>query len=253
MTDNVDPYPISITRECLSLSQIEVEKIIHLFLDSHTNITKSYCSKCHFWECTFETIDGLVCFNVNLFGCEKPNEIIVEFQRISGSSLIFSSIFREFKLKREEGLFPQVSENILEKDNVNNDNNNKNDEDEEEKDGNHSENSSDLRIKLQIQDPPPLTSQESEKAIEALRCWLSFDPLEASNAIGCLQDPDISSLPSFKLLKMEAIREKNEINDGENEIRKISHYDHILLEGNSSVCSDKNNESNTNHKIETNE
>lgn len=239
---NLEPFPISMNREFLSLSQIEVEKIIHIFLESR-DIRKSYCSKCHSWQCSLETIEGLVCFNVTLFPSDTPNEVVVEFQRISGSSLIFGSIFREFKSKREES-FDNKNHNL--NNSNNNDINNLQQQQTEEngkEDDNHNHNhnqqqhqqqhqtydyGSETIERLQIQDPPSLSSQESEKAIEALRYWLSFDPLEAATAIECLRDPDISTIPSFKLLKMEAIREKTQLTNQESS--KLEHNHHTSFE-----------------------
>lgn len=212
MNQNNNLNPISINSELISLSQTEVEKLIHIFLESK-EIQKSYCSKCHSWQCCLETIEGSVCFNVNLFPSEISNQVIVEFQRISGSSLIFGTIFRDFKSKREESFSNQNEENI----NLNQNNNILIE---------HEYGSSEAIERLQIQDPPSLTSQESEKAIEALRYWLSFDPLEAATVIECLQDPDVSTIPSFKLLKMEAIREKIELTGN----------DSTKLEHNHSIC-----------------
>jgi hypothetical protein len=169
-----DPMnPVSVNQQTLSLSPHEVEKIISLFLDSR-HIQKAYCPLCHLWECTTQSSEGSVHFTVTIFPTEDPKKVIVEFQRISGSSLVFGSIFRDFKWNRE-----------------------------------HSEESgSDLP---KIREPPVLPIMESQKAIEALRCWLDLDPLEAATAIGSIDDSEVGYLPAFKLLKMEAIQERAEL------------------------------------------
>jgi hypothetical protein len=160
--------PLSVNRQILPLSPDEVDDIIRIFLDSR-HIKQRYCLECHMWQCRAESMGGVVHFNVTVLPTENPHQVLVEFRRVSGSSLIFGSIFREFKWNREKNEMPQVNA------------------------------------------PPSLRSAESKKAIEALRCWLSFDPLEAASAIGCIDDPISASLPAFKLLRMEALREREEV------------------------------------------
>lgn len=182
--------PASVNCQLLPLAPEEVEKIIRVFLDSR-HIKKAYCSECHMWQCSFESIEGIVHFTVTIYPTHDPDEVIVEFQRVSGSSLLFGSIFRDFRWKRE-GQHAEVHEE-----------------------------------KPQIKEPPSLPDGESQKAIEALRCWLSFDPLEASTAIECLDDPLTGSIPAFKLLKMEAIRERAEIE--RDYISKIHEHQHNFI------------------------
>jgi hypothetical protein len=171
--DIMSVNPVSVNQQTLPLSPGEVEKIVSVFLDSR-HIKKAFCSICHLWQCSAQSSEGIVHFAIAIFPTEDPKRVIVEFQRISGSSLVFGSIFREFRWKREH------SDEII----------------------------SDLR---QIREAPVLPTMESDKAIEALRYWLDLDPLEASTAIECIDDPEVGSLPAFKLLKMEAIQEREEL------------------------------------------
>jgi hypothetical protein len=171
--DIMSVNPVSVNQQTLPLSPGEVEKIVSVFLDSR-HIKKAFCSICHLWQCSAQSSEGIVHFAITIFPTEDPKRVIVEFQRISGSSLVFGSIFREFRWKREH------SDEII----------------------------SDLR---QIREAPVLPTMESDKAIEALRYWLDLDPLEASTAIECIDDPEVGSLPAFKLLKMEAIQEREEL------------------------------------------
>lgn len=166
--------PVSVNQQTLSLSPLEVEEIISMFLDSR-HIQKAYCQICHLWECGTQSSEGSVHFTVTIFPTEDMNKVVVEFQRISGSSLVFGSIFRDFKWKRE-----------------------------------YSEEESGGGIRT-ITEPPSLPTMESQKAIEALRCWLDLDPLEAATAIESIDDPEVGSLPAFRLLKMEAIQERTEL------------------------------------------
>lgn len=178
--------PPSVNCQVLSLTSDEVEVIIRVFLDSR-HIRKAYCSECHMWQCSSETIEGIVHFTVTIYPTDDLNKVIVEFQRVSGSSLLFGSIFRDFKWKRENQ----------------------------------------YDVKPQIKEPPTLPLVESLKAIEALRCWLTFDPLEATTAIECLDDPVTGSIPAFKLLKMEAIREKDAIRG--DYLSKIKEHQHNFI------------------------
>jgi hypothetical protein len=162
-----DITPPSVNRQMLSLSPDEVDEIIRLFLDSR-HIKQRFCLECHMWQCRAETLEGVVHFNVTVLPTGIEHQVIVEFRRVSGSSLIFGSIFREFKWNRE-GELMGTSQGIQ---------------------------------------SPYLPVPESNKAIEALRCWLSFDPIEAGSAIKCIDDPATASLPAFKLLRMEALREQ---------------------------------------------